>query len=352
MGSFNIACGLSGLPITEGDRTAFIPLSPSKYKAVPIGPTLTDPCQFYAPILPPVVGTYDGHGRIKDPEDSDVTALLETVSKRPITTTLRTLSDNRSFYDPQGERFSTYVTEPGVLADRNASLAEVLESLGFTAHHTFAGQEFELQGHKLLLQEGRAKKIRYRGFTMDIDPRVARRTEDVLTFFADLAEVIPGVTAADQKAAKLARSTTGMFVHPDFLVGMAIAISGDFVYERAAKIVKTNWGDLRERFARMDSVHPEHDKFQAFPSTWSDNALVDAMRNYTSWEPGQYGYLEHLDQASVLSMMQVVDVASALGRTLGPTQYLSEVDSVEYAQVAHRVAGEMLERQVARRDLG
>lgn len=350
MGSFSIACGLSGLPITEGDRAAFIPLSPSKYKVESVGPTFTDPCQFFAPILPPVIGTYDGYGRIKDPEVSDVTALLEAVSNRSITTAVRTLTDDRGFYDPQGERFSTYVTEPGMLADHNASLAEVLESLGFTAHHTFAGQEFELQGHKLLLQDGRAKKIRYRGFTMDIDPRVAHRTEDVLALFADHAEVIPGVAAADQKAAKLARSTTGMFVHPGFLTGMAETICRDIVYARAAKTVEASWDDLQERFARMDPTHPEHNGFLAFPSLWSDNALVDAMRNYASWEPDQYGYMEHLDQASVLSMMQVVDVANALGRTLGPTQYLSEVDSVEYAQAAHRIAGEMLDRQVARRE--
>lgn len=123
-----------------------------------------------------------------------------------------------------------------------------------------------------------------------------------------------------------------------------------FVYERAAKFVADGWNDLASRFERTEPAHPEHDKFRAFPSSWSENDLVEAMRNYAAWEPEQYGYLQHLDQASALSMMRVVDVASALGRTIGPTQYLSEVDSVEYAMEAHRIAGKILERQVARRE--
>ena len=115
MGTHNIACGLSGLPITEGDRAAYIPLAPSKHKLEDLGPTFTDPCQFYAPVLPPVVGNYGSYGRLKTIEPSVTTTLIESITNRPIDTARRTFTDITDLYDSFGEGFETYVTSPGLI---------------------------------------------------------------------------------------------------------------------------------------------------------------------------------------------------------------------------------------------
>lgn len=346
MGSFNIACGLSGLPITEGDRAAFIPISASKCKVESIGPSITDPCQFYGPVLPPVTGTYDGYGRLRGIEPSVTTVLIERIMNRPIDTALQVFTDTRRFYGAHGLSFDTYVTKPGHIAKYDATAMTILKSLGFERMESSTEVEYVFHGAAVLFQAGYASHIR--SARRRITPLRDSSITEALQVFGAATGIYPGVAEEDQEAARMANCTTGMFVHPDVLTGMAEVISDDVVYRRAAKTVATSWDDLQERIARMDPAHPEHDRFRAFPSSWSANDLVDAMRHYASWEPEQYGYLQRLDPASVLSMMQVVDVANALGRTLGPTQVLSEIDSVEYAQAAHHIAGSILKRQTDR----
>lgn len=253
-------------------------------------------------------------------------------------------ADGSGLYNNGGTRFNAYVGSPGLLTERGVTAADALLPLGFAQGAGAVENEYIL-GDSAVLFEG-DYPLQVRDSRGCITPILDFGTEKVLKAFAEATGIYPGVAAEDHHAANLASSTTGMFVHPEILAGVAAAIASDYVYGQTAETVKSSWDNLRERFDRAEPTHPEHDMFYAFPSSWSDNGLVGQMRKSTAWEPEQYGYLQHLDQTAVLSMMQVVDVAEVLGRTLGPTQYLSESDSVEYSQAAHRIAGTILERQI------
>lgn len=74
MGSFNVACSISGLSIDCGDPIVFIPLIDSKYKEYGIGDhnhfLIMSEC-FYEPLTLPIFGEYDDYGRIDYQEDKN-----------------------------------------------------------------------------------------------------------------------------------------------------------------------------------------------------------------------------------------------------------------------------------------
>lgn len=55
MGSFSVACGISGLAVEEGERVGAVLLVPSRL------PDLS-PTQYFVPLIPPVYGTYADYG--------------------------------------------------------------------------------------------------------------------------------------------------------------------------------------------------------------------------------------------------------------------------------------------------
>jgi len=65
MGHFSLHCCLSGIPINEGAPVAGWHLQPTKFKELS--------CERWLPLTFPVVGTYDGYGRIENGKGDKLT---------------------------------------------------------------------------------------------------------------------------------------------------------------------------------------------------------------------------------------------------------------------------------------
>lgn len=86
MGSFDVSCGASGLPINCGDAAFLLPLVPSKHNGLPESLMTSqivsnDGCYaLFSPYFLPIAGTYDDYGRILVKEANPNRNLIEDLS--------------------------------------------------------------------------------------------------------------------------------------------------------------------------------------------------------------------------------------------------------------------------------
>jgi len=104
MGSFNVSCGISGLPIGEGKRVGLVLVTlkrtlgaqyvqdkePNRFR----GSQYVYPTDNFCPIFPAIYGTYDDYGRIENIERGPITELIENHYGMPIDDVLKALGTN------------------------------------------------------------------------------------------------------------------------------------------------------------------------------------------------------------------------------------------------------------------
>lgn len=86
MGHFNVACSISNISISGGDKVAYIPLALNRYPYSLEGGNnllIYKHC-FYSPATLPIFGTYDSYGGIERVERNDNVKLIEKYYDCPI----------------------------------------------------------------------------------------------------------------------------------------------------------------------------------------------------------------------------------------------------------------------------
>jgi hypothetical protein len=113
MGSFNVSCGISGLPIDEGKRVGLVLIQINRdlTKMYPGDPA--DNCfrgrQYnattdnYAPTFPAVYGTYNDYGSIENIEHGPETKVIEAYYGIPIEDVLKGVGDDWESEETQEE---------------------------------------------------------------------------------------------------------------------------------------------------------------------------------------------------------------------------------------------------------
>lgn len=131
MGCFNVACGISGGTIREGERTGMVLIEPRQYNHVDKQFRMFS--DLFVPVAPPIYGEYDDYGSLINIEHSPVVDYVETEFGMPVELLLQCLTVEEPFSllnDEIPEFFypkdSILVREPfASVSDKN------LEELGF-----------------------------------------------------------------------------------------------------------------------------------------------------------------------------------------------------------------------------
>lgn len=87
MGSFAVACSVSGIAINVGEPIVYFPLEKSKYRDYHLDDKnifLIYPECFYSPACFALKGKYDDYGGIEDIEKNDTTKFIEAWYERPV----------------------------------------------------------------------------------------------------------------------------------------------------------------------------------------------------------------------------------------------------------------------------
>lgn len=105
MGSFNLSCGISKLPIKRGDEVVFIAISSQKdYRdqkniKLPNTQMLIHHNDLYDFALFPIIGRYDDYGSIEDIKINSNTRFLEKKYNKSIDEIMSTITNNHSVFN-------------------------------------------------------------------------------------------------------------------------------------------------------------------------------------------------------------------------------------------------------------
>lgn len=127
MGSFSVACGMSKIPITGGEKVIFLPLKKNRYlNEIPLEHFFCYQTDLYEPALFPIEGEYDTYGSIENIVKNEHTAYLEKRYNVSIEGIVDTITNNRDI-------FSNYCQDSiwGITIFKENSL-ETFNSLGFS----------------------------------------------------------------------------------------------------------------------------------------------------------------------------------------------------------------------------
>jgi len=133
VGSFNVSCGVSSIPIVEGDRTGVQILVESELAEVNNKESLVmSTSRLYKLFLAPIYGKYNSYGQIDSIESNNTVDSIESTYKMPIGKFLEAISDTRSVYDSFGALYEVFMKKDSLLDDYESSTVDILLSLGFT----------------------------------------------------------------------------------------------------------------------------------------------------------------------------------------------------------------------------
>lgn len=227
MGSFDVSCGLSSLPIHTYDNTGFVILEkkpvylprdfPSPGKTLIVNAT-----DLYRPVLPPVFGVYDDYGRITDIRETATTKVIEKMFGRPVQQVIDCIVSSDDIYDMRSTVAETYASNPNLITDRPESIPDHLKNLGFTVENQGRVNAYVFNDYEIAEVPGdRYWFIRDRKQNKVLT-RVPTHQDaaHLLNTFGYVTGTYPGFDAKDYKAIKSLNSYSGMFFMEEVFRGM------------------------------------------------------------------------------------------------------------------------------------
>lgn len=344
MGSFNVSCGISGLPIGYDDRAGFVILNNAHEYSKSFGFTPSHGTNLeissinrYVPLLPPIFGTYDTYGRLEDIEPSPTTELLEKLFHKPIAVLAQCIGNNNNVY--AGAIFDNYFIDPTPFqkyypGDEAYDVA--LSSVGFVKEDG-DNLSYAYEGYRLVRAEHQWQmQVISTGF-MALHRINANTPADLLSAFADVTNMFPGFPTEDWKSIKALSKLSGMFFLPEVVTEVATTI--DYSEWREDTFME-DWEDFlksfdinhqptsqQHGFPRMSKT-PFNEEIKTgrrmFASAWGlrTNGFIQKC---TSMVPEHYDLLDIYPNGQEFSFLRdVITVADMVNRPLQPSMYVGD----------------------------
>lgn len=326
MGSFDVACGLSNLPIHYQDPAGLVLLSKSSSSSLGnFGLFTSEVTTEFLPYLPPVFGLYDDYGRLADIETSATAQFLTERFNLPAHAVLQCIGNYgrniHSRFGPIAEYYDN--TLPERTPQFNESWKGYLEDLGFqmTSDH-----EFTFGGCSLILNESSfliKKPIREH-----VLEQTGRKVylEEILQQFVDFTQMVPGYASEDYARIIQLHSLSGMFLHKTvYNAMMSDQENPDFTEE-----------DLRKLFVKQDDLST------LFP----ENHFVEFFLRELGWR-NMSAFINYDSMAKELvDLSKLTDLLKQVNRYYHPTvcgsQHGDDETSLRLAEVTAKILAENL----------
>jgi hypothetical protein len=372
MGSFNVSCGLSSLPIGYSDKAGFVILrdttehsnmfgfSPKDGKSLEIGPI-----KRYVPLLPPIFGKYDTYGRLENIEPSATTELLEKIFHKPIAVIAQCIGADRNVYSNYSPIFENYFLDKVSFGDAyqdDKDFDTALTSVGFAKedvdHLSYKYEDYRLfrDGRKWKIQIISTEKI----FLSHIN---VNYPSDLLAAFADVTNIFLGFAPEDWSSVKALSKLSGMFFLPEIVTKVAKTIDysewrEDTFLEDCEDFLKTY--DVNHKptsnqqgFSMMrENLFEEEIKTgrRMHTSAWGLRTNIFLGTN-TSLTPQQYDLLDIYPNGEEFSILRdLITVAEFVSRPLQPSMYVSESSDSDSLKTLFNVSLEIIAKREKERN--
>jgi hypothetical protein len=131
MGSFNVACSISNISISGGDKIYFLPLLSNTGSKQVLTPFRYSPYSDFKPFSFPIKGVYNDYGRMEDIERNVNTNCIESFLGITIEQFIAIVTDNRVFYDDLSAIFDVFFKRKELM-EYEVSFEDCAKGLGFT----------------------------------------------------------------------------------------------------------------------------------------------------------------------------------------------------------------------------
>lgn len=318
VGSFDVGCGLSNLTIHCGDRAGFLILGKlPEYKSDYSSPgksLILD--GGYLPFLPPVFGTYDDYGRLRNIALSITTTVLEKLFDRPIEVVMDCLMGMRDIYDSYGEIYQNYMLPECRPAEQYRISAEkMLMSVGFEKTED---NSFVFGTYSLVLD---SKSTTWTISSKESGRKIAtvhssHDTEDLLNAFGEYTRTYPGFSPDDYERIRLLNRLGGMYFLEDVLNKMdEFTNTGHYMNSFENRGMERRKDELAEFFEYLKTQKDERFPFSGYLPFTED------FRRDSSFPMEYWMLLEayEADPNALLSMVRIQRIANSVNRVLAPT---------------------------------
>lgn len=326
MGSFNVACGISGIPIKSGRRAGLQLLTknpevPSQKLQVKQSAVCTDPFREFRMPSYPMYGIYDSYGRIVEVEPGLGKDTVAQIFNRPVDTVLiDALTDSRWLYSNGSKLNDLYLPKGHRLGEFEATDVAVLVSLGFTRvakkQDTFAWKDVEVSCDASKC----VQTVSFKGVQIGDEKCPGQRDmSNILKFIVDKTGIYPGVADEDVLAVTIANKTTGMFFLPEVFDAAHGVLQKSIFADLDDQALSESWEQAAKHWE--SSKDPEHgDTTMGHKLQWAENAYW--MLSAVSPDLKQ-NFAEHpFEQVRWFSDMR--HVMTSANRFFAPSSYCSE----------------------------
>lgn len=367
MGSFNVACALSSIPIVSGERVGVQIIAPSKY---PRSEGLyTKSTELYNLFLSPVYGEYNSYGSLESIESNSSCKILENFFKLPIETILRIISDHRSVYDSCGALYENYLTDKNAFEDYSKPLSEALLSLGFTKVEKSEAEEcfdadlktndrviLAYRDTEVIVEDNTLTSVYKNGKILDgLTAYKNMMNSTQLDIYSKLTGVYPGVEDENIAKIEVFSNLKLMFFNPIVSREMnSFALEDSFssyFYDKVNKSLD-EYAELHEKFLKMVSQKSESaakksdDELQII---WGKYNLLNDLLKDISYS-SEYTLVPMLRMSSddIRDVIELCRAMSYCNRVFMPNFYVSEDDPYDSAIRLNEVTKEILENRKSR----
>lgn len=156
MGTFDVICGISKLPISEGDSVVFIPLvynTTCQHSGV-FNASLRGIRSFYSPATLPIFGTYDGCGRLENIEYNINTDLIHSCFSQSVDEFTKSAISGKGFDEKMPPLSGMFVNRE--VYEFLCKPKEIAHGLYNTAYHLVAINPFILKSIGFIEQSNKS----------------------------------------------------------------------------------------------------------------------------------------------------------------------------------------------------
>lgn len=357
MGSYDVACGLSNLPIHSGDRAGIILMKASGQAVETQFPTAyLHATDLFLPYLPPIYGTYNDYGRLTDVVPSITTKLLEDSLRKPIETILECVgNEDRDLYDVHGPLYKHYMIHSNKLNDYHASVTEKLLSVGFTM---LTEKSYQFSDFILSLAHSGYFEIFKVGSEHLPQPRMGRLfhifsgeatfdggdSESLLSFFSETTALFPGYLPEEYKAIRTLLCLRGMFFLQEVSEGMLTHLRQRNSQSNLLK------DQLAQYFSFLDEMEQPLDAESVLASSTTYYQAQRYLANSTSFDSdfsaiSLLGY--YADSDEYFALLDFMDVLSSTNHLLMPSYCGEQFGDDDASAMLHKIVGNVVKTRNA-----
>ena len=355
MGSFDVACGLSNLTIHSHDKIGLVILASS----IPYlrGRGVETPAvreiyvtDRFTPYLPPIFGTYDGYGHIKNIVTSPTTSLLEDMFQRPIQEVLDCIGNGPDVYSSNTAIYQSYMKSEGLLGNRDATNEEILLSLGFAKVSNLPAYSYE---NYLLFQDFDTNWTvveTWNSVQKEIGVIKESHTMAVLlNHFSAMTNLYPGFDPEEYRIVKALSNLSGMFFLEKVFTKLVPAMrESDDQYKVSNRAKRKNeWDNYMSSLEALSSSTTknlavwERDLLSS-PPRWLD--LTISLPEY-EW----YRLIAYNGSRDFSNVDNLYAIATATNRSFAPTFCGSQKDDEQIFDKLNAISAEILAARHSKR---